>query len=62
MPRLPVEVVANVKKARETAVLAVEIYNRPATDSRPRDAFPLSSVPASLNYFLPLRSLFFKLV
>jgi hypothetical protein len=29
MPRLPVEVVANVKKAREAAILAVEIYNRP---------------------------------
>jgi hypothetical protein len=34
MPRLPVEVVANVKKAREAAVLAVEIYNRPATAFR----------------------------
>lgn len=34
MPRLPVEVVANVRKAREAAVLAVEIYNRPATSFR----------------------------
>ena len=34
MPRLPIEVVANVKKAREAAVLAVEIYNRPATAFR----------------------------
>jgi hypothetical protein len=34
MPRLPTEVVANVKKAREAAVLAVEIYNRPATAFR----------------------------
>ena len=34
MPRLPVEVVSNVKKAREAAVLAVEIYNRPATAFR----------------------------
>jgi ABC-type Fe3+ transport system permease subunit len=34
MPRLPVEVVANAKKAREAAVLAVEIYNRPATSFR----------------------------
>jgi Protein of unknown function (DUF3644) len=34
VPRLPVEVVANVKKAREAAILAVEIYNRPATAFR----------------------------
>src|ERR1700744_235478 len=34
MPRLPIEVVANVRKAREAAVLAVEIYNRPATAFR----------------------------
>jgi len=34
MPRLPIEVVANVKKAREAAILAVEIYNRPATSFR----------------------------
>jgi hypothetical protein len=34
VPRLPAEVVANVNKAREAAVLAVEIYNRPATTFR----------------------------
>ncbi|MGA2605827.1 MAG: DUF3644 domain-containing protein [Terriglobia bacterium] len=34
MPRLPAEVVANVSKAREAAMLAVEIYNRPATAFR----------------------------
>ncbi len=31
MPRLPAEVSANVQKAREAGLLAVEIYNRPAT-------------------------------
>src|SRR5260370_33146636 len=34
MPRLPAEVVANVSKAREAAMLAVETYNRPATAFR----------------------------
>lgn len=34
MPRLPTEVVANVHKAREAALLAVEVYNRPATAFR----------------------------
>lgn len=31
MPRLPAEVRANVQKAREAGLLAVETYNRPAT-------------------------------
>lgn len=34
MPRLPTEVVANIRKSREAAVLAVETYNRPATAFR----------------------------
>ena len=34
MARLPVEVSANVSKAREAALLAVEVYNRPATAFR----------------------------
>ncbi len=34
MPRLPSEVVANVRKAREAALLAVETYNRPGTAFR----------------------------
>lgn len=34
MPRLPTEVVLNIRKAREAAVLAVETYNRPATAFR----------------------------
>jgi hypothetical protein len=34
MPRLPVEVSANMSKAREAALLAVEVYNRPATAFR----------------------------
>jgi hypothetical protein len=34
VPRLPTEVVANVSKAREAAMLAVETYNRPATAFR----------------------------
>jgi len=34
MPKYPTEVVANVHKAREAALLAVETYNRPWTACR----------------------------
>jgi hypothetical protein len=34
MPRLPTEVAANLRKARDAALLAVETYNRPATAFR----------------------------
>jgi hypothetical protein len=34
MPRLSTEVAANLQKAREAALLAVEIYNRPGTAFR----------------------------
>jgi len=35
MPRrLPIETEANLKKAREAALLAVETYNRPGTAFR----------------------------